>query len=310
MVKRKWRCVSSFFFVLSALLAAAPADDWGQLAARRESLYNTIFVYQKDSVVTLRFGRRAAVPIQTQVDLDNLRRHQLEYTKLIYASLLYVPEPNSILVLGLGGGVIPRDFRLYFPKARIDVVEIDEAIPPLAKQYFAFAEDETLKVYVDDGRMFIKKRLRSANPPQYDLIVLDAFNGDYIPFHLMTREFLQEVKGILSPTGVVAANVFYDNQLFDAEWVTFLDVFDRCDVFLGRVSGNAILVSAGPDVSVLRGPSFLERARQLQERHKFAFSLPAIARYLRPDLHPDPQARVLTDDRAPVDYLRQQQRRD
>ncbi|MEJ5259179.1 MAG: fused MFS/spermidine synthase [Anaerohalosphaeraceae bacterium] len=308
MRKKRWDFPAVFLF-LSVLSAAAP-EEWGRLAARKESLYNTIFVYQKDSVVTLRFGRRAAVPIQTQVDLNDLRHHQLEYTKLVYASLLYVPEPNSILVLGLGGGVIPRDFRFYFPQAQIDVVEIDEAIPPLAKEFFAFAEDDKLKVYVDDGRMFIKKRLRRPNPPQYDIIVLDAFNGDYIPFHLMTREFLEEVKGVLSPTGVVAANVFYDNQLFDAEWVTFLKVFDRCDVFLGRTSGNAILISPGAQVQTPQGAAFLERARMLQERHKFAFSLPAIARCFRPDLKPDPQARVLTDDRAPVDYLRQQQRRE
>lgn len=306
MIKSQW-VLGAVLSVFPAVLAGTPAE-WGQLVARRESLYNTIFVYQKNSVVTLRFGRRAAVPIQTQVDLNNLRHHQLEYTKLVFASLLYVPEPNSILVLGLGGGVIPRDFRFYFPQAQIDVVEIDEAIPPLAKQYFAFVEDEKLKVHVDDGRMFIKKRLRSPDPPQYDIIVLDAFNGDYIPFHLMTREFLEEVKGVLSPKGVVAANVFYDNQLFDAEWVTFLKVFLRCDVFLGRFSGNAILVSPGAEVQMPQGPAFLERARTLQDKHTFAFSLPAIARCFRPDLKPDPQARVLTDDRAPVDHLRQQQR--
>ncbi len=306
---KKQRAFPAVFLVFSVLSAAAP-EEWGRLAARKESLYNTIFVYQKDSVVTLRFGRRAAVPIQTQVDLNNLRQHQLEYTKLVYASLLYVPEPNSILVLGLGGGVIPRDFRFYFPQAQIDVVEIDEAIPPLAKEFFAFAEDDKMKVYVDDGRMFIKKQLRRSNPPQYDIIVLDAFNGDYIPFHLMTREFLEEVKGILSPKGVAAANVFYDNQLFDAEWVTFLEVFGRSDVFLGRTSGNAILISPGREVSVPAGPAFLERARTLQNKHRLAFSLPAVARCFRPDLRPDSKARVLTDDRAPVDSLRQRPRRD
>lgn len=308
MIKSQWG-FGVVFLAFCSVLSAAP-EEWGQLVARRESLYNTIFVYQKDSVVTLRFGRRAAVPIQTQVDLENLHRHQLEYTQLVFVSLLYVPEPNSILVLGLGGGVIPREFRSYFPQARIDVVEIDEAILPLATQYFGFAEDERLKVYVDDGRMFIKKQLRRSNPPQYDIIVLDAFNGDYIPFHLMTREFLEEVKGILSPKGVAAANVFYDNQLFDAEWVTFLEVFGRSDVFLGRTSGNAILISPGREVSVPAGPAFLERARMLQEQHKFSFRLPAAARCYRPDLRPDSKARVLTDDRAPVDSLRQRPRRD
>lgn len=308
MLKTRWVCVVLMLAAVQSV-PAAPAE-WGQLIARRESLYNTIFVYQQASVVTLRFGRRAAVPIQSQVDLNNLREHQLEYTELAFCGLLYVPEPNSILVLGLGGGVIPRELRYYYPEAVIDVVEIDEAILPLAKQYFAFAEDEKMKVFIDDGRMFIKKQLRGPHPPQYDLIILDAFNGDYIPFHLMTREFLEEVRRALSPRGVVAANVFFDNQLFDAEWATFLAVFGRCEVFLGRFSGNAILLSGGSQVQMPSAAELLERARRLQEQRKFAFSLPAVAQCIMPDLKPDSQALVLTDDRAPVDWLRQQRRGD
>ena len=308
MIKIRWVCVMLTLAAVQSM-PAAPAE-WGQLIARRESLYNTIFVYQQGSVVTLRFGRRAAVPIQSQVDLNNLREHQLEYTELVFCGLLYVPEPNSVLVLGLGGGVIPRELRYYYPEAVIDVVEIDEAILPLAKQYFAFAEDEKMKVFIDDGRMFIKKQLRGPHPPQYDLIILDAFNGDYIPFHLMTREFLEEVRRALSPRGVVAANVFFDNQLFDAEWATFLAVFGRCEVFLGRFSGNAILLSGGSQVQMPSAAELLERARRLQEQRKFAFSLPAVAQCIIPDLKPDSQALVLTDDRAPVDWLRQQRRGD
>lgn len=284
---------------------AAP-DSWGKQVARKDSLYNAIFVYQRGPITTLRFGRRAAVPIQTQVNLDDLRRHMLEYTELTYCGLLYQPHPQRILVLGLGGGVIPRDMRHYFPEAQIDVVEIDEAILPLAKQYFAFQEDEKLKVHVEDGRMFIKKLLRLEEPPQYDYIILDAFNGDYIPFHLMTREFLEEVKGMLAAGGVVVANVFSSNLLFDAEYATFLDVFGRCHVYMGRDSSNAMLVSTEFEMPPI--PDLLERAHQLQEKHRFAFSLISVSRCIKPNLRPDEDARVLTDDRAPVNWLRQQQR--
>jgi spermidine synthase len=290
--------------------ALSQPRDWGELVHREESLYNTIFVYQRGSVVTLRFGRRAAVPIQTQVDLDNLRNHQLEYTELSFCGLLYQSEPKRVLVLGLGGGVIPRELRHYYPDAVIDIAEIDAAIVPVAKKYFAFAEDEKMKVYVDDGRMFIKKQMRLEEPPRYDLIILDAFNGDYIPFHLMTKEFLEEVKAVLSPEGVVVANVFYDNLLFDAEWVTFLAVFERCQVFMGKDSGNAMLVSPGPAGRPLEVGELIGRARDLQEKRRFAFSLVSVARCIRPALRPDANAKVLTDDRAPVDWLREQQKKE
>ena len=192
---RKIHLIISCVLLLGGTLTAASEapESWGRLVERKESLYNTIFVYQRGPLVTLRFGRRDAVPIQSQVNLDALHEHRLEYTELSFCGLLIQPEPRRVLVLGLGGGVIPRELRYYYPEAEIDVAEIDGAIPPLAAKYFAFTEDPKLKVYVEDGRIFIKKRLRLKEVPKYDIIILDAFNGDYIPFHLMTREFLREV---------------------------------------------------------------------------------------------------------------------
>lgn len=294
--------------MMSLLLAARSEISGGEEIYEKQSLYQTIFVRKQGPVVTMKFGRRASVSIQTQVNLDDLRKHCLEYTKLSFCGLLYKPEPRRMLVLGLGGGVIPRDLRHYFPEAQIDVAEIDGAIPPIAKDYFAFAEDDKLKVHVEDGRIFVKKQLRRDEPPQYDLVVLDAFNGDYIPFHLMTKEFLEELRGVLSPDGVVVANVFYTNRLFDAELATFMDVFDRCRVFEGRYSGNAMIVALGPQAQSPEGQALLETADALQEKHDFAFSLPAVARCIVPNAKPAPKTKVLTDDRAPVNWLREQEK--
>ncbi len=205
--------------------------------------------------------------------------------------------------------MIPREMRYYFPELEIDVVEIDPEIPPIAKQFFRFREDEKLKVHIADGRMFIKKQLRRDPVPKYDLIILDAFNNDYIPFHLMTKEFLEEVKGVLSDDGAVVANVFYRNRLFDAEFKTFLAVFERCQVFLGSYSNNAILVALGPKTPILTNKDAVSRARVHQQELKPAFNMIWVARRLRPKLRPDKYAKVLTDDRAPVNQLRKQSMR-
>ncbi len=228
---------------------------------------------------------------------------------LAFSGLFYKPEPKKILVLGLGGGVIPREMRYYFPELEIDVVEIDPEIPLIAKRFFSFREDEKMKVHIADGRMFIKKQLRSESVPKYDLIILDAFNNDYIPFHLMTKEFLTEVKGVLSDDGAVIANVFYNNRLFDAEFKTFLAVFERCQVFVGAYSGNAMLIAPGPDSPTLTKRDAMNQARMLQQKHKPTFDMLQVARRLRPNMRPELYAKVLTDDRAPVEQLRKQVRR-
>lgn len=297
--------------LLSVPAVAAVSNQYdpmfGELVCRKNSLYTGIFVYQKDSIVTLRFGMRDNVAIQSQVDLQNPRQHLLEYSQMSFCGLLYNPDPNSVLVLGQGGGVIPRDIHHYYPNAVIDVAEIDPEIPVIAKQYFGFVPDEKLRVNVEDGRMFIKKLLLKEPERKYDWVILDAFNGDYIPFHLMTKEFLQEVKSILSENGVVVANVFSSNRLFDAEWKTFLDVFDSCQVYIGNNSGNAMLVSTRKNVKPLTQNEAVERAAKLQTARKFEFSMTEVAYLLEPDMQPDATALVLTDDRAPVNWLKTQQ---
>jgi spermidine synthase len=281
----------------------------GRIIHEKNSLYNSIFVYQSGSIVTLRFGKRPTLAIQSQMDLDNPHTHLLEYTRMTFCGLLYNSEPNSMLVLGLGGGVIPQEMRHYYPSIEIDVAEIDQAIPPIASQFFGFRTDDKVRVHVDDGRMFVKKQLRLKPVPRYDIIVLDAFNGDYIPFHLMTKEFLEELKGLLSDDGVVVANVFYTNRLFDAEFKTFIDVFGRCQVFFGNYSGNAMLASPGPAGAVLTVQEAVRKARVLQSKLGLSFDLAEVAQQLAPDEKPDPRAKALTDDLAPVNWLRNQRTR-
>jgi len=287
-----------------ALSEPAGAADFGRLVERRDSLYHQIFVYQDGPLMTLQFGRIRTDLVQSQVDLSDLRRQVHEYTMLSFAGLFYKPDPKTMLVLGLGGGVIPREMHYYFPEMRIDVAEIDPDIPPIAERYFAFRQDERLKVTVDDGRMFIRKALRRKPVPKYDYIVLDAFTSEYIPFHLMTREFLREVKGVLSEDGVVVANIFYNSSLADAELKTFLDVFGRCQVYMGAHSGNAMLISPGPKAPVLTPEEALARAELVRPAEPFAFDIRKVARRLSPHVVPHEGAIVLTDDRAPVNYLR------
>ena len=125
----------------------------------------------------------------------------------------------------------------------------------------------------------------------------------------MTKEFLEEVKGVLAEDGVVVANVVYTNRLFDAELKTFLAAFGRCQVFLGAYSTNAILVAPGQIGPTLTRREAVGRAKLLQRKHRLAFSLPNITMRLRPNTRPDSRAKVLTDDRAPVNWLRTQKRR-
>lgn len=287
---------------------ALAANQTIETIYQKNSLYNSIYVYKDQSIVTLQFGKQFADHVQSRVNMEDLHQHMLEYSEMTFCGLLYQPQPQKMLVLGLGGGVIPREMRYYFPNLQIDVAEIDPDIPPVAEKFLGFKEDENLKVYVDDGRMFIKKQLRRQPAVQYDIIVLDAFNGDYIPFHLMTKEFLEEVKGVLAPDGVVVANVFFTNRLFDAELKTFIAVFGRSQAYFGVHSGNAMLVSPNSQGRILSAHEAKVQAEQLAKKIPFTFDMPQVAAMLRPDTQPEAAAKILTDDLAPVNWLRQQKK--
>jgi spermidine synthase len=297
-------CMFVFGLIPSVSMAAA---QLGEVIHKKNSLYNSILVYKNGSVVSLKFGRQGSVHLQSQIDLDNPQQLLLEYSRMAFCGLLYKPQPKTMLVLGLGGGVIPTQMRHYFPSMEIDVAEIDADVVPAATKYMEFKEDNKLKVTVDDGRMFIKKQLRRKPVPKYDMIILDAFNGDYIPFHLMTKEFLEEVKSVLADDGVVIANVFFTNRLFDAEFKTFLSVFGRSQAFYGVHSGNAMIVSPGPKQEILTPEKAVEKAEQLQQKLNLSFDLSEVAKMLRPDAQPERRAKVLTDDLAPVNWLKEQE---
>jgi spermidine synthase len=279
------------------------AEHAERLIYRKNSRFNRILVYEEGFIRTLRLGLGSSARKQSSIDVKDLRRHLLEYTRLVFASLLLNENPQKVLIIGLGGGVIPREIHGYFPDAQIDVVEIDSEVVEVAKKLFFFQPDERLRVTVSDGRVFVCEKAATRPRPAYDTIVLDAFNDQHIPSHMTTREFLDQVAAILHPNGVVVANLFSRNRLFNAQCQTFLAVYGRCYVFFGRHVSNAILVSPGPEVPDLKREVTIERAALLQRKHGFSFNLKTVAQGFEPRFQPKHSAPVLTDTHAQVNQL-------
>ena len=110
-----------------------------------------------------------------------------------------------------------------------------------AREYFHFQENERVRVHVRDARVFVKRALQEGR--RYDLVILDAYSGDYIPEHLMTAEFLDETRRLLAPTGAVAANTFATSQLYDHESVTYRHVFGDFFNLRVRTSNNRVILA-------------------------------------------------------------------
>ncbi|MFC1868375.1 spermidine synthase [Thermodesulfobacteriota bacterium] len=263
---------------------------------KKDSPYNRIRVHEEGCIRTLRLGEGSSAGKQSRIDLKDLNRHMLEYTRLVFASLLLNENPQRILIIGLGGGVIPRYMHDYFPDAEIDVVDIDPEVVETAKKFFFFKPDDTLRVHILDGRQFVQQEADSNSGRTYDLVILDAFNNEYIPLHMATREFLHYIENILHPKGVVVSNVLSDHKLFQSQIQTFQAVYGRVYLFVGRNVNNVIVVSAGPEVPDLDLKTALEHADLLQQRHNFSFSVNSVARQFRPEFRLKRSAEILTDE--------------
>jgi spermidine synthase len=214
----------------------AAADE--QTLFEGDSIYHHIAIRQIGMERCMIFGRQRDLR-QTCIDLDKPDTSVFEYTSMMFAGFLFRSDAKNICLIGLGGGYIPMVFRMHLPQVRLQTVEVDPLVEKLAKQYFGFSVPAGQTLSIDDGRQFLKR-----SRELYDQIWLDAFNSDYIPAHMTTKEFLTLAKSRLTKGGIVVQNLFCGNLLYDAQIKTFQAVFAKVFVFEGGRSGSCIIVAS------------------------------------------------------------------
>lgn len=226
---------------LSLILLLVPTLSFSKVIHSERSLYRNIIVDEKSNQRCLKFNTKSSKTNQSCIYTDNSQKLVFNYTKLVFSSLLLIDDPKRVLIIGLGGGTLSNKIHQIYPNALIDNVEIDPAVTSVAREYFGFIENDQIKSFTQDGRIFIKRA--KLKKQKYDWIILDAFNGDYIPEHLLTKEFFQETKAILSDEGVIAANTFSTSKLYLHESATYYDVFKDFINVSNKKNSNRIILA-------------------------------------------------------------------
>lgn len=285
------------------LLSALAAPVEARIIHEERSLYSTILIDQQGPVRCLQFSVRRDQRNQSCVNQRRPMEMVFVYARMVMTGLLLEDSPDRVLILGLGGGTLPSAFDRLLPEAKIDVVEIDPAVVRVAREYFGFAPSERVHVITQDGRVFVKRAGQKGG--KYDLIVLDAFNGEYIPEHLMTREFLEEVRALMPPGGVLVANTFSISKLYDHESATYAKVFGRFFNLRRRDTGNRVIVARNgplPAEDVLAA-----RADALHKKlEPYGVDYDQLLPLMTTKVDWDTDARVLTDQYSPANLLQTQ----
>ena len=203
---------------------------------------------------------------------------------------------ENAAVIGLAAGTIAKQLTRVFGPIPIDGIELDPAIVQAGRDYFAMT-DPNLRVIVGDGRYELNQL-----DGRYDLITIDAYKVPYIPWHLTTREFFQEVQAHLTADGVVGINVGrapQDRSLVDAMTATLLTVFPTVQAIDVPGSLNTILVATNqPTVPENVAANLAQLAGDADPLLRAALET-AVA-----NLVPiTPSDIVFTDERAPVETI-------
>lgn len=173
----------------------------------RNTLYKGRSNYGSYKIVeTVYDGRKARVLYgdantpQSGVALDGDPELLFNYNQR-FLEMIESARPEKVLVIGGGVMMLPIAVHQLYPGTQVDVVEIDPLLTELSYEYFDAPQDDRLRVFNQDGRMYLE-----STPDRYDMIIVDAFSGFDIPAHLLERTAVSLYRKHLNKGGVLAIN--------------------------------------------------------------------------------------------------------
>ena len=285
----------------SLLVLAAPLPP--MLSAQgvileRESAYNHLQVAQvgERTMLIVDWGQFSCY------EPGQFRTHQY-FDYLLLAPLLRSEPPSEwlhrVLVVGLGAGTVSKQITEAYGPVPIDGVEIDPAVVELGRQFFEM-DEANLAVHVTDGRAFL-----ASSDREYDWVIVDAYQGSDIPFHLATREFFESLREHMSPGGVLSVNVAWwesgEPELLNRLVGTVRAAFPSvCVVTAISERSGAVLLAGGEDATL---DNLMASAEQVGHEGLLEIAREA-AEAGAPELQvASGMAEAFTDDRAPIEKI-------
>jgi spermidine synthase len=289
-----WRALAVPAAVAGSL-AIPPAAIGASIEGGRV-IYSAETQYQYARVVEFRDGVRW-LQLNEGVAVHSFYRPGSYLTGGYWDDFLVLPfaaravPPRRIAILGDAACTVARAYGHYFPRTRVDAVELDGELTTIGKRYFALGGPD-LHLYSADARPWLQ-----ASHARYDAIFLDAYRQPYIPFYLLTREFFASVRAHLRPGGVLIVNVGHLPGSGALDKVVSATVHSAFGVVArDRVSDtNSLVLGAQGPVSA---------QRMVAAQALVPAGLRSLLAAVAGRLGPAPAGgQVFTDDLAPVEWL-------
>jgi spermidine synthase len=202
--------------VVTVLVVRGAADYTDGVRVMERDFYGVVRTVDHPSPVPYRSMYHGGIMHGGQLLGDSFRNTPADYFNpdsgygRVFAALreLHPKKPLSVGIVGLGAGVVAAWMR---PGDTLAFYEISPRVVDIARREFTFLSDTAAKteIVMGDGRLSLEREL----PRGYDVLGIDAFSGDSIPMHLVTREAMAIYVKHIKPDGVIvfqATNRFID----------------------------------------------------------------------------------------------------
>lgn len=297
----RWLWTPPVLIILAALTLSGPlkpAPPGMTLLYEKDSAYNLIqIVEEPDGTRYLLLNEGQGYHSQWHPEQIYYRRTWGYFLVGPYFNPDHTPQDvDNLAIIGLAGGTIARQYTAVYGDIPIDGIEIDPEIVEASRQYLGLTMPN-LNVIIQDGRYAFNQQDK-----QYSVVGIDAYRVPYVPWHLTTVEFFEEIRDKLADDGVVIINVGRtrsDRRLVEAMANTMQEVFPSLYAMDVPESFNTILVATKQPTQVENLTANIEAFDR--EAYPLLYTVLTTA---RDTLVPVVTSDVLfTDDHAPVEQI-------
>jgi len=177
----------------------------GTIVCHRRDQYGEMIVADSGATRSLYFGDGI---LQSSIRLDQPGSIIEDYNQSIMSCLLFLKDPRSVLLIGLGGCSLVHFLLRSFPDCVVDVVEIRKQVIDLAYEYFLLPKwNPNLRIFNAAGEDFIRQQAEGNR--NYDLIIVDAFDDDGPAAALSETPFLTACRQQLKEDGICVMNLWH-----------------------------------------------------------------------------------------------------
>ena len=234
---------------------------------KKNTANNKVEVSEQDGVRRMHFGTKT---VQSAMRVNDPFALEVAYTRSMMAFLLFHPNPQDFLMVGLGGGSTAKWVYQNLPTSRTTVVELDPEVLRIARGYFHVpADDARLRILIDDGAVFLQQA-----KPTYDVIMVDGYDEFSQAAALGTPAFYANCRAALKPHGVLVVNLWGSDPRFQEFAETIGNQFDGLYLCLpAEQRGNIIVLAFERSPNMPKWDNLRNIARHLEAQYGVEFML-------------------------------------